>query len=278
MDKYLPWILEGGKGEVMPLWFKPDKPVSLADLQGMMRDHFEGTPLDMTKDIGAGPYKVPYRWRPMNFEVDGKTYVHERAIATQQTGFSFVSQMNASAPAPMRGILWFGTDDANTCVYMPIYCGIKSVPHQLAVGNGDMYNFSWDANFWVNNFVANQAYHRYSDMIEDIRPVQSGLEKAMQAEADSLRGVVAALDPSKAADLLTERSHYWAEKATTDYKKLGEYLVVKYIDGNIKKEKDGKFERTADGMPVSPRYGGYDERYFRSIVNDPEGGERLRIK
>lgn len=278
MDKYLPWILEGGKGEVMPLWFKPDKPVSLADLQGMMRDHFEGTPLDMTKDIGAGPYKVPYRWRPMNFEVDGKTYVHERAIATQQTGFSFVSQMNASAPASMRGILWFGTDDANTCVYMPIYCGIKSVPHQLAVGNGDMYNFSWDANFWVNNFVANQAYHRYNDMIQDIRPIQSGLETAMQAEADSLRGVVAALSPAQAADLLTERSHYWAKKATSDYKKLGEYLVVKYIDGNIKREKDGKFERTADGMPVSPKYGGYDERYFRSIVNDPEGGERLRIK
>ncbi len=277
MDKYLPWVLEG-KGEPMPLWFKPDKQVSLSDIQWMMRDHFEGTPMDMTTDIGAGPYKVPYRWRPMTYEVDGEEYMHERAIATQQTGFSFVSQMNASNPDAMKGILWFGTDDANTCVYMPIYCGIQAVPHQLAVGNGDLYNLSWDANFWVNNFVANQAYNKYDKMIEDIRPVQNGLVKAMQMEADSLKTVVAGMTPAEASKLLTDRSAYWAEKSTSDYKKLGEYLLVKYIDGNIKREKNGEFERSETGMPVSPVYGGYDERYFRSIVNDPNGGERLRVK
>lgn len=277
MDKYLPWVLEG-KGEPMPLWVKPEKQVSLGDIQWMMRDHFEGTPMDMTKDVGAGPYKVPYRWRPMTYKVDDKEYMHERAIATQQTGFSFVSQMNAAHPDQMKGILWFGTDDANTCVYMPIYCGITSVPRQLAVGNGDMYNLSWDANFWVNNWVANQAYHKYDKMIEDIRPVQNGLEKAMQQEADSLKSVVAGMTPADAQKLLTERSAYWAQKATADYKQLGEYLMVKYIDGNIKREKDGQFQRSETGMPVSPVYGGYDDRYFRSIVNDPEGGERLRVK
>ncbi|MBD5213885.1 MAG: dipeptidase [Bacteroidales bacterium] len=277
MDEYLPWVLEA-KGEPMPLWMKPEKPVSLSDIQWMMRDHFENTPMDMTQDIGAGPYKVPYRWRPMTFEVDGKEYLHERAIATQQTGFSFVSQMNNAHPDAMKGILWFGTDDANTCVYMPIYCSITEVPRQLAVGNGDLYNLSWDANFWVNNWVANQAYHKYDKMIQDIRPVQKALETAMQAEADSLKGVVAALSPSEASKLLTDRSAYWAQKATSDYKQLGEYLLIKYIDGNIKREKDGEFQRTETGMPVSPVYGGYDEKYFRSIVNDPDGGERLRVK
>ena len=117
----------------MPLWVKPSKPVSVRDVQAMMRDHFEDTPFDMTTDIGAGPYKVPYRWRPMSFEVDSVEYLHERAIATQQTGFSFVSQMRDDVPDAMKAILWFGCDDANTCVYVPIFCGITEVPHALSL-------------------------------------------------------------------------------------------------------------------------------------------------
>ena len=146
MDRYLPWILES-EGEVMPLWVRPDSTLSVKDMQWMMRDHFEGTPMDMTKDVGAGPYKVPYRWRPMTFKVDGQEYLNERAIATQQTGFSFVSQMNASHPETMRGILWFGADDANTCVYVPMYCSITEIPHEFEVGNGDILTLSWDAAF-----------------------------------------------------------------------------------------------------------------------------------
>lgn len=278
-EAYLPWILEGDESALMPLWVKPSKPVSVRDVQAMMRDHFEDTPFDMTTDIGAGPYKVPYRWRPMSFEVDSVEYLHERAIATQQTGFSFVSQMRDDVPDAMKAILWFGCDDANTCVYVPIFCGITEVPHAFAVGNGDLYNVSWDANFWVNTYVANQAYHRYDRMIPDIRRVQNGLEDAMHAEADSLVSVVAALAPAEASALLTERSKYWATKATADYKALGDYLLVKFSDGNIKRQNpDGSFLRTETGMPASPEYGGYDEQYFRSIVNDPNGGERLRVK
>ena len=170
MDKYLPWI-DRAEGEPMPLWVKPDKPVSATDMKWMMRDHFENTPYDMTNDIGAGPYKVPYRWRPMEFEVDGEKYVHERAIATQQTGFSFVAQLRGNLPPYMRGLLWFGTDDANTNVYLPIFCSVKQAPVQLA--HGDVNTLDWNANFWVNNYVANQAYNRYSLMIPDIRRVQS---------------------------------------------------------------------------------------------------------
>ncbi|MDE6264723.1 MAG: C69 family dipeptidase, partial [Paramuribaculum sp.] len=172
MQPYLDWILKG-EGEPLPLWVKPSEPVTVKDMQAMMRDHFEDTPMDMTKDIGAGPYKVPYRWRPLTYKVDDVEYTHERAIATQQTGFSFVSQMNGNNPAPMKGILWFGVDDANTCVYIPVFNGMDTVPYEFAVGNGDMYNLSWDSAFWINNYVANQAYNRYSQMIPDIRKVQS---------------------------------------------------------------------------------------------------------
>ena len=275
MDKYLPWIYKA-EGEVMPLWIKPDKPISAHDMKWMMRDHFEGTPFDMTVDIGAGPFKVPYRWRPMSFTVDSVEYVHERAIATQQTGFSLVSSMNKNRPDAMKGIMWFGVDDANTCVYVPIFNSMTKVPHCLEQGNGDMYNISWDAMFWVNNFVANQAYNRYSKMIPDIRKVQNGLESAIEEAVDKAQADVKGKSYAAAAKELQILADHWAEKTTKDYKALGDYLLVKYLDGNVKKEKDGQFERNEYGVPVQPEFGGYDdERYFRSIVN--ETGDKLKI-
>lgn len=275
MDAYLPWVMKA-EGEPFPLWVKPARPVSVNDMKWMMRDHFEGTPMDMTKDIGAGPYAVPYRWRPMTFKVDGKEYLNERAIATQQTGFSFVSQMNSAHPELMRGILWFGVDDANTCVYVPMYSGITSVPHEFAVGNGDLLTLSWDAAFWVTSYVANQAYHQYSKMIDDIRRVQKGEEATLEAEVDKMLAEVPALDAATARERLNAHSAAASSRYVKRYKDLGDYLLVKYMDGNIKREKDGKFERTPEGMPVSPIYGGYDERYYRSIVN--ETGDHLLIK
>ncbi len=274
-DLYLPWILRG-EGEPMPLWFKSGKKLTADDLKWMMRDHFEGTPLDMTKDIGAGPFDVPYRWRPMSFTVDSVEYTHERAIATQQTGFSFVSSMNSGRPEAMKGILWFGVDDANTCVYVPVFNSTVSVPHQLANGNGDMYNISWDAMFWVNNYVANQAYNRYSQMIPDIRRVQSGLEDSMTAAVTDTEKAVASLSYADAQTALQQLTDYWTAKATADYKTLGDYLLVKYLDGNIKREKDGKFERNEAGTPVQPEFGGYNSRYFESIAKSPDG-DRLRV-
>lgn len=276
MDKYLPWVLEG-KGEPLPLWIKPDRKVSAKDMKWMMRDHFEGTPMDMTKDIGAGPFHCPYRWRPLTYTVDSVEYTHERAIATQQTGFSLVAQLKDSAPASMRGVLWFGVDDANTCVYIPMYCCLTGAPHEFSPDNGDLYTLKWDAAFWVNNFVANQAYNRYSQMIPDIRRVQSDIEDAIDVEVNTLYKEIPGLDEDAAIKLLNERCCDWSREYTTRYRKLGEYLFVKYLDGNIKKERDGKFARTETGMPEYPEFGGYDERYYRSIVNDPEGGQRLRV-
>lgn len=275
VDEYLPWILEG-KGEPMPLWFKAGRKLSADDLKWMMRDHFEDTPLDMTKDIGAGPFDVPYRWRPMTFTVDSVEYTHERAIATQQTGFSFVSSMNADRPEAMKGILWFGVDDANTCVYVPVFNSTETVPFQLAHGNGDMYDLSWDAMFWVNNYVANQAYNRYSQMIPDIRKVQSGLENDMNEAVAEAQANVKGMPYKDAQANLQQLTNYWTAKATKDYKTLGDYLLVKYLDGNIKREKDGQFERNEAGQPVQPVFGGYNQRYFESIAKSPDG-ERLKV-
>lgn len=180
MDRYLPY-LEGKKGaEIMPLYVKPSKLVSVRDMQNMMRDHFEGTPYDMTQDPGAkNYYGVPYRYRPMEFKVDGVTYSHERAIATQQTGFVFCTQMRSWLPDAVGGIIWFGVDDANTAVFVPMYCCINEVPECFSEGKGDLYNFDFDAAFWVNNLIANQCYHRYSQMIPDVRRVQQGLEDTL---------------------------------------------------------------------------------------------------
>lgn len=276
MDAYLPWINNAQMPE-MPLWVKPDSLISLQDMKWMMRDHYEGTPFDMTTDIGAGPFNVPYRWRPMNFEVDGQEYFHERAIATQQTGFSLVAQLRNDAPEGMKGLLWFGTDDANTCVYMPVYCSLTQVPWQLAHGNGDMNTLSWDSNFWVNNYVANQAYNRYEPMIGDIRKVQNALEADMEADAIDLLERSAHLTPEQITDNANHMAARWAKKATDDYKALGDYLFVKFMDGNIKRqEADGTFSRNPYGMPASPQYGGYNERYFRSIVD--QTGDRLKVK
>lgn len=276
MDRYLDWVIYG-KGEPLPLWVKPAKPLTANDMKWMMRDHFEGTPMDMTTDIGAGPYKVPYRWRPLTYKVDSVEYTHERAIATQQTGFSLVAQLRKDAPEQMRGILWFGVDDANTCVYIPMYSCLTAAPHEFAVGNGDLYTLKWDAAFWVTNFVANQAYNRYSQMISDIRRVQCALEDSIQNEVDILYKEVAGLDSDVAVRFLNEHAAGWSKKYTDRYRQLGEYLFVKYLDGNIKKEKDGTFERSETGMPVYPEFPGYDERYYRSIANDPDGGERLKL-
>lgn len=276
MDQYLPWILEG-KGEPMPLWVKPSQKLVADDLKWMMRDHFEGTPLDMTQDIGAGPFHVPYRWRPMTYKVDGKEYTHERAIATQQTGFSFVADMNDNRPEAMTGILWFGCDDANTSAYIPVFSSNTKVPHEVAPGNGDLYTLSWDALFWVNNYVTNQAYNRYSQMIGDIRAVQSSLESNMTNAVDKAQSQVEGLSYTAARDILNDLTAQWATTVTKDYKALGDKLLVKYLDGNIKKQnEDGSFKRSEYGMPVSPFYGGYDERYFRSIVD--EQGDRLQVK
>lgn len=279
MDRYLDFAKGDPKKGPMPLYIRPDRKLSVQDVQDGMRDHYEGTDLDMTKDPGAGPFKVPYRWRPLSWKIDGQEYTNERAIATQQTGFVIVPQMRNWMPDAVGGILWFGVDDADMAVFTPVYCSVLTSPECYRVGNGDLYHFSWTSAFWIHNWVANMAYNKYSYMIQDIRKVQQELEngyKDMIPSIDKAALDMYAKDPAKAVNFLTWYSSTTADEATARWKNLGEYLVVKYMDGNVKKEKDGKFEYNQYGLPAFPDQPGYDEEYYRSIVK--AAGDRLKVK
>ena len=270
MDKYYAWCA-GESDEPFPLYIIPDKKVSLEDLQAAMRDHFEGTPFEMTSDIGAGPNHVPYRWRPMHYEVDGKEYCMERAIATQQTGWHFLSQSRSDLPDPIGGVIWFGTDDTNTSVYMPFYCSLTEVPKEL--GKGDINNFSFDSNFWMNTWVANQAYNRYDLMIPDIRKVQGNLESGFISSRPEQEKILMALyesgDKENFNKAINEEAAAIAKKATDDYRDLAIYLLVKFMDGNMKKtNEDGSFMYNPYGMPLSPSFPGYDQKYYENIVKE----------
>ena len=269
-DKYYDWCA-GKSDEPMPLYVVPEKKVSLKDMQWSMRDHFEGTPFDMTQDVGAGPNHVPYRWRPMEYEVDGKKYCMERAIATQQTGWSFVSQSRDWLPDEVGGILWFGTDDTNTSVYMPFYCGMTSIPSELKPG--DVNTFDFDSNFWMTNWVANQAYNRYDLMIPDIRKVQGALEDKYQGSREekdkALTAMVAAGDKAGYQKAVNEEGAAIAKEATDAYRELGKYLFVKFMDGNMKKtDENGNFIKSEYGLPVYPSFPGYDKKYYENIVKE----------
>jgi len=279
MDRYFPFVDGRKDAEVLPLYVKPDKLLSYRDVQIAMRDHFEGTPWDMTKDVGGGPFHAPYRFRPMTWKVDGVEYLHERAIATQQTGFTFVAQMRGWLPDAVGGKIWFGTDDAATAFFAPIYNNISEAPECFRVGNGDLLTFSWTSAFWMTNWVANQAYARYDQMIGDIAAVRDSLEdrfEAQGAEVDAKAVELLAENTAAATAYLTSYSAAEANGATASYRDLGIYLLVKYLDGNVKREKDGRFERTPEGVAVGPLHPAYSDDFYRAIVN--QRGDELKMK
>lgn len=251
----------------MPLWIKPDKKLSVHDLMQLMRDHFEGTEFDMTKDLGAGPFVLPYRWRPMTWKIDGVEYLHERAVSTQQTGFSFVSQCRSWLPGPIGGIHWFGLDDTFSTCYIPMYCGINQAPPAFAESAGSFEEFSWDSAWWVFNFVANYSYSRYCDMILDVQKVQRELEAKFLGEVAQIDTKALKLfqeDPEKARKFLTQYSLEQGEMTVKRWKKLGEFLLWKYLDGNVKDE---------DGQVTHPTY---PDAWYRAIVKDT--GDRLKVR
>ena len=239
MGKYLDYAMGENLTNRMPLWIKPDNKLGPKDVMGMMRNYYQGTPMDMTKDIGAGPYGSTVRWRPMEWKVDGVTYINERAIATQQTGFSFVAQSRAWLPDPVGGILWFGVDDTYYTVYSPIYCGITAVPESYAVGNGDMMTFSETSGFWVFNQVTNFAYTRTRLLIGDLQKKQSELEDGYIKEIINIDKTASDLykkDPAKAVSLLTDYSVKAGNNTVKQWKEFYNFLFVKYVDGNVKEK------------------------------------------
>ncbi len=266
MEKYITYV-KGETSERMPLWIEPEKKLSVHDVMELMRDHFEDSDLDMSKDVGAGPYKCPYRWRPLTWKVDGETYFNERATSTQQTAFSFVSQARADMPDPIGGVLWFGVDDTYSTVYMPIYCSIREVPHSIAVGTADFETFSWESAFWVFNFVANYAYSRYSDMIKDIQKIQRKIEGGFFSRQESVEKAALALyqqSPELARDYLTEYSKEQVANTVEKWTELGQFLIFKYLDGNVKDEYN------------KPTHPGYPQEWYEHIID--ETGDKFKMK
>lgn len=264
----------------LPLWVKPDSPVTLQEVMAGMRDHYEDTPLDMRNDPGAGPYQSPYRWRPMEFKVDSTAYLCERAIATQQTGYSFVAQSRSWLPAPIGGIFWFGVDDTDGCVYAPMYCGIQRVPESYALGNGSMISWSETSAFWTFNQVNNWAYSRYNVIHPEIEAYQSQLENQYTSEVKMVDQQAAELykqNPSSALDYLTGYSVYTGNKLVADWKDFYHYLFMKYMDGNIKNTEGHKLLDNGNGknIPKSPKQPGYGKAWERIMIQGT--GDRLKV-
>jgi dipeptidase len=276
MEQYKAYASGHELSNRMPLWIKPNRKISNYDLMNFMRDHLEGTEFDMRRDIGAGPFGLPYRWRPLTWKVsddpNAPSYCNERATATQQTGFVFVAESRNWLPDPIGGIFWFGVDDASTTVFNPIYCGITEIPECFRVGNGDMVTYSPTSAFWLFNLVANMCYQRYDLMSEDALKVQRELEKKYisqtVSEIDAEAKKLYETDVWKARDYLTRYSVETAQNTFREWKKLSEYLLVKYIDGNIKKEVNGRFSTSGDGYPSSPMQPGYDDNWKKSVIRD----------
>lgn len=277
MGQYVDYAMGQNLKNRMPLWIKPDKKLAVSDVIGMMRNYYQGTPMDMTKDIGAGPYGSTVRWRPMEWKVDGVTYVHERAIATQQTGFSFVAQSRSWLPDPVGGIFWFGVDDTYYTVYSPMYCGMTKVPETFAVGNGDIMTFSDNAAFWVFNQVTNFMYTRTSVMLPDFQAKQNELENkyfAETAEIDKTAADMYKKSPEKAVQYLTDYSVKAGNSTVTEWKELYKFLFTKYMDGNIKEKR--AVPSNYKYMTPSVKQPGYTEDWYRAIVKD--AGEKLKEK
>ncbi|WP_294083127.1 C69 family dipeptidase [Proteiniphilum sp. UBA5384] len=277
MAKYVTYA-QGKTTDPMPLYIKPDRKLSAQDIQEMMRDHYEGTELDWRFDVGAGPFNSPYRWSPLSFEVDSVEYCNERPIATQQTGFSFVAQMRSWLPNEIGGILWFGIDDAAQTVYYPFYCGHIETPLEMSVGNGDLLTFSWTSAFWIHNWVSNMVYTRYSDMSIDMKKVQSKLEEQFriaQPDVEKEAAILHEQSPSQSVHYLTQYTNNLVKEGVAEWKKLGEYLMVKYVDGVIKREEDGQFKRNPYGEPASPLRPGYSNEYYKKIVD--QTGDKYKV-
>ena len=276
MDQYLDYAMGYDLKNHMPLYVKPKDKISFKQLADMMRDHFEGTPMDMTTDIGAGGSHLPYRWRPMEWEYQGWTYVNERAIATQQTGWWFVSQMYQDRET---GVYWFGVDDTATSPLMPFFSCAAGIPFCVSMDNGSMVEYSDSAMFWAVNRIAQFCYLRYDRIGAEVRSVIDGYENDVKARVDRLLDEIKGQTAAQASGRLTNFGNDNAEALLAKWQDLDRYLLVKYIDGNIKKQNpDGSFATNgfSDKIPEFPTQEDYSEHWKAAVVRD--NGDILRVK
>ena len=265
-DRYLPWALgKDPNAEDMPLWIIPDRKLSVHDVEMGMRDHYEGTALALdTTNVGGGIYQMPYRPTPLQFKVDGKTYFNERPISTQQSAFSFVSQLRSWMPREIGGVIWFGNDDANMIAYTPVYCGNTVQPECYNTPGADAVTFSDKNAFWVCNWVSNMVYPRYSQIFPELKTVRDSLEAsyfAQQADFEKKAMELYATDKQAALRLLNEYSVDKAQQMLAEWKNLAIRIIVKYNDMGVKQEKDGKIQKKV----MRP---GYPESFARKLVKE----------
>jgi dipeptidase len=266
MEKYITYI-RGESLERMPLYIKPDQKLSLADVKKLMRDYYEGTELDVTKGVASGWYNTPVRWRPLVWEYEGNQYFNERPISTPQTGFSFISQTRSYLPREIGGVLWFGVDDTYFSVWVPMYASINKIPYNFSQGLGSLNKYHSDAAFWAFNFVSNYAYPKFSIVKDDVQKVQSELEGMFHSKQKSIEDAALVLhkeSPTKAVEYLTNYSNEMSSLTFNRWKKLGEDLVVKYLDG-IKKNEYGN--------PVNV---GFTKEFKKRIVE--ENPDKFKMK
>lgn len=279
MEQYLDYV-DGkhiGQAKPMPLYFKPKQKLSLQDVMNSMRDHYEDTPFDITKDVGAGPYEAPYRPTPLVWEHKGKKYFNERPISTQQTAGTYVIQLRASLPNAIGGVLWYGNDDPNMVAYTPVYCCATKAPECYDPKDASDVKFSWNSAFWVENWVSNMTYPRYSQLFPSVKAAREELENkyaSQQAEIEAQAKTLLSQDPARAKAYLTDYSAQCAKQMMNRWKQLGEYLIVKFNDQSIKPEKDGKYEMTPDGLGKAVERPGFNENY-REVITKETGDKYL---
>ena len=274
MDRYFEYA--SGKdltANPMDLFYRPNKQLSVQDVQAAMRDQYEGTPLDMTHDAGAGVYQSPYRPRPLFWEHEGKKYFNERPIGTQQSSFTFVAQMRASLPDAIGGVLWFANDDSKTSAYTPVYCCVDTIPACYTKTSGDDVSFSFKSAFWMCNWVANMVYPRFSLLYPDLEKRRTALEKSFfnqQQEVEAKALQLYGQDSKKAVAYLTDYSTAMADRMMEEWMQLAQFLIVKYNDNVVKPETDGVFLRTKDGLGAKVQSVGYPKATYERIIKETD--------
>ena len=281
MSRWLPWAIGKDKNaEDMPLWIVPNKKLSVQDLESDMRDHYEGTELSVAdgKDMGGGIWQMPYRPTPLAFKVNGKSYFNERPTSTQQTGFSYVSQMRSWLPREIGGVLWFGNDDGNMIAYTPIYCGNTVQPECYNTPGADAVTFSMKNAYWVCNWVSNMVYPRYSMMFPSLKTVRDSLEASYFANQAAVEAKAKELykdNKDAAIKYLNDYSNQKAQQMLARWRQLAFYLIVKYNDMTVKPEADGKFTRTKEGIGATVERPGYPEAFKEKLVK--ETGDKFEV-
>ena len=274
MDRYIPWIMGIDKdAEDFPLWVVPDKKLSVQDVMTAMRNHFEGTPLEIdSTDIGGGIWQMPYRVTPLYFKLDGKKYFNERPVSTQQTAFSFVSQMRSWLPREMGGCFWFGNDDGNMVAYVPIYCSMTRRPECFNAPGADDITFSDKSAFWVCNWVSNMVYPRYSAMFPDLKQVRDSLEKSYFAQQPEVENKAKAMQPAEMQKFLNDYSIEQAQAMLARWKQLATFLIVRHNDmARRPVDAQGRFYRNKHGLGATVERPGMPQPFARKLVKEAGG-------